>query len=463
VIIAMASKAKSSVRKKQKSFAAAVRGVKTPSVFAKTSCTLKFPPTFAHRRIPMPKERNSFFIDLRVTDADDMEVAVALEQNCKNIIGINYREDLRVIEVVFATEEERNSYGEIAIVGKKSVYAIVRKQETVAIYVKMANIPYGVEEEVKKAIEEHWSQYGKVVDTAPHKVHGKWATRRWDLLLEVPKGKKIEAPVAFELLGSPVVSEWPKSLPSCLICKKAGHQAKKCPLKNPKAGGCSDPEKKDLRKKTEKGKNTETALEGSAKTPELPESASVSVSETASVSKSVSEPKSVTKSADSEVERPEMLVDEEKQAESEAELEEIEATVTLPPVMVFRQVKESQVEEDKEKTSGDEEMSEDELAFDFTPFYKSNTKPTGWSDRDWEVHLGSLTEEEVRVAFATREEMKTPPPLPTKDPETPRKGNKRMVKEDNVVSTGNVEYVASSGGEGVRRSGRKRKPSNKKK
>jgi hypothetical protein len=458
----MASKAKHSAKKKQKSFAAAVRGVKTPSVFAKTSCTLKFPPTYAHRRIPMPKEKNSFFIDLRVTDADDMEVAVALEQKCKNIIGINYREDLRVIEVVFATEEERNSYGEIAIDGKKSVYAIVRKQETVAIYIKMANIPYGVEEEVKKAIEKHWSQYGKVIDTAPHKVHGKWATRRWDLLLEVPKGKKIDAPVAFELLGGPVVSEWPKSPPSCLICKKAGHQAKKCPIKNPKAGGCSDPEKKDQQKQAEKGKSTELALERSAKTPELPKSASVSVSETASVSKSASTSKSVTKSADSKVERPEMSVDEEMQAEKEAELEEIEAIVTSPPVMIFRQTKASQVEEIEKKTLVDEdEMSEDE-EFDLTPFYRSNTRPAGWSEEAWERHLGSLTDEEYREAMAKRDEMNTPPPLPTKDPETPRKGNKRMVKEDNVVSTGNIEFVASSGGEGVRRSGRKRRPSKRK-
>jgi hypothetical protein len=37
-----------------------------------------------------------------------------------------------------------------------------------------------------------------------------------------------------------------------------------------------------------------------------------------------------------------------------------------------------------------------------------------------------------------------------------------MVKEDNVVTVGNVEFIASSGGEGVRCSGRKRKPLKKK-
>jgi hypothetical protein len=61
-----------------------------------------------------------------------------------------------------------------------------------------------------------------------------------------------------------------------------------------------------------------------------------------------------------------------------------------------------------------------------------------------------------------RKGMVTPPPFLTKDPETPRKENKRMAKEDNVATVGNVEYVATTGGEGVRRSSRKRTPSKRK-
>jgi hypothetical protein len=61
-----------------------------------------------------------------------------------------------------------------------------------------------------------------------------------------------------------------------------------------------------------------------------------------------------------------------------------------------------------------------------------------------------------------RQGMVTPPPFPTKDPVTPRKGSNRMVKEDNVVTAGNNEFVAGVGGEGVRRSSRKRRPTTRK-
>jgi hypothetical protein len=105
----------------------------------------------------------------------------------------------------------------------------------------MANLPLVDEDMIRKSIKEHWSQFGKVIDVAPHRVYGKWLSRRWDLLLEVEKGKKITAPVAFELCGRPVVTAWPSSPPSCLICNTAGHSAKKCPKKNPKFGAAVDP------------------------------------------------------------------------------------------------------------------------------------------------------------------------------------------------------------------------------
>jgi hypothetical protein len=69
----MARKAKAK-SKAEKSYAKVVGGVKTPSVFAKTICKLNIPPTYPNRWIPTTKEGNSFFLDLKATDASDVEV-----------------------------------------------------------------------------------------------------------------------------------------------------------------------------------------------------------------------------------------------------------------------------------------------------------------------------------------------------------------------------------------------------
>ena len=200
---------------------------------------LKTPPEYPTRRIPATTEKNSFFIDLKAIDATDQEVAEALEQ-VRGICGVRYRDDLRVVEVVFFTKEQRDdAVKEIIIEGKKSVFPVLpREHMPTIVYVRMANLPIHIAEEgIKISIKAHWSDYGKVLDIAAHKVHGKWLTHRWDVLLEVEKGKKLEAPVAFKISERPVVAAWPASPPSCLICIEAGHQAKKCPRKNPKAGG----------------------------------------------------------------------------------------------------------------------------------------------------------------------------------------------------------------------------------
>jgi hypothetical protein len=433
----MAKKAKQKAANKPRSFADAARGVKTPSVFAKTTCILKIPPTYPSRRIPTTKEDNSFFLDLRATDATDKDVAEALT-NIENVCGVNYREDLRTLEVIFSSAAARNNYRgkEIVVEGKKSLFPILpREQQPTIVYIRLANLPYGDETAIKEAISGHWQQYGRIVDIAPHKVYGKWLTRRWDLLLELTEGKKLEAPVAFELLDRPLVAAWPSSPPSCLVCNSAGHQAKKCPQKIPKVGGRPDPEKKDRQEKSEKGKDTETVLEVVLKPKEAKigeETVSATVSKPASASTS----KSVTKSADSGAEGPEMQTDEDEESENER--------------------------------------------VDYAPNFRMGTKREGFSDARWKQILADITPQDwERLAAAPantkfdyamqeivdskgdRMDTVTPPPFQLEDPTTPRKGNKRMVKDDNVATVGNVEYVATSGGQGVRRSSRKRKPSKK--
>jgi hypothetical protein len=427
--------------KAEKSYAKVAGGVKTPSVFAKTSCKLQIPSTYPSRRIPTTKEESSFFLDLKATDASDVEVAECLAK-MENIVGVSYRDDLRVVEVICTGIAVRNDYAkkEIVINGKKSLFPMIpREQQPNILYVRMANLPYGDEEDIQKAIRKHWEGYGEVLDVAAHKVYNKWLTRRWDLLLVIDNGKKLEAPVAFDLLGRPVVAAWPSSPPSCLVCNSAGHQAKKCPQKNPKAGGRPDPEKKDRQEKSKKGKDTETVLEVLPK-PKQAKIGEETVSATVSESASASISKSVTKSDDSEVEGPEM--------------------------------KESEMQTDEE---------ESDSPVDYSHYYLSGTVPDSWTEAAWAKHVQSFTEEEWLKVSRTEEEFKeimdaqkasvekvnrmdtvTPPPFQFEDPTTPRKGNKRMVKDDNVVTAGNVEFVANVGGEGVRRSSRKRKPTKRK-
>src|SRR5438128_3984933 len=119
------------------------------------------------------------------------------------------------------------------------------------IYVRLANLPLEGRDEISAAIKTHWSQYGEVVDTAPHTVKGtNWLTHRWDLLIKTPNEDVLEAPVSFELLDRPIIAAWAGCPPSCLICLNAGHQAKKCPSKKPKAGELFDPEKRSARSAT---------------------------------------------------------------------------------------------------------------------------------------------------------------------------------------------------------------------
>jgi hypothetical protein len=263
----MPKRARNNNPSKQKSFADAVGGVKTASVFAKTTCNLKPPPMYPTRRIPKTKHQFSFFLDLKSTDATDAEVLDVVDKQMNKIKGMHYRFDLSVVELIFANEIDRDAnVREYAIPNKKPLCPVApRHMAPQVVYIRMANLPFvPTEQETRTAIDNHWSTFGKVLGLEPHKIQGKWNTHRWDLLLEVEKGSVLEAPVAFEILGSPVVAAWPSSPPSCLICLSAGHQAKKCQAKKPKLGDSVDPEKisADPPKATQASKKVSDATHG---------------------------------------------------------------------------------------------------------------------------------------------------------------------------------------------------------
>src|SRR5438128_1563325 len=225
------------------------KGVKTP--FAQMECTLKILPGHPGRKIPETKEESSFFINLESGNATDYEVFEAL-QKIKQIRSVLYRDDLRVVECICISKEERDRLvrSEIPIQDKQPVRPqLPRHLVPRLLYIRLANLSVVAEEaEIRQAIIKHWSHYGDVVDAAPHKVKGtNWNTRRWDLLLSIEKNaQKLEAPVAFDLLGRKIVAAWPGSPPSCLACQSAGHQAKKCPSRKSKAGDAFDPERRSM-------------------------------------------------------------------------------------------------------------------------------------------------------------------------------------------------------------------------
>src|SRR5437879_13592799 len=77
------------------------------SPFEETVCNLQTPVAFPSRKIPATKERNSAFIDLDKQETTHADIFQALKQ-IETISGVKYRRDLRVVEVIFDSEEERN-------------------------------------------------------------------------------------------------------------------------------------------------------------------------------------------------------------------------------------------------------------------------------------------------------------------------------------------------------------------
>src|SRR5437016_11833039 len=80
------------------------KGVKTP--FAQMECKLKIPPGHPGQKIPETKEEKSF-INLESGNAMDIEVFEAL-QKVKQVRSVLYQDDLRVVECICTTKEERD-------------------------------------------------------------------------------------------------------------------------------------------------------------------------------------------------------------------------------------------------------------------------------------------------------------------------------------------------------------------
>src|SRR5437773_3934431 len=145
--------------------------------------------------------------------------------------------------------------------------------------IKVANVPFGKEEELGKALKTYWTQYGKVLDLAPYKFPGKpWLLKRWDILLQLNDGEKtLKALPVFLLDGymDSLVASWPRSPKACLRCKIAGHSTSSCPVTNPeikKVGALANPHQKitdagETKNRTAKATQGTTSAAATSATP----------------------------------------------------------------------------------------------------------------------------------------------------------------------------------------------------
>src|SRR5580765_6567442 len=245
----MADRAKNTAKKK-KTYATAVVGIEEKNdFFTLAKCTLRRPPGLPNGRIPNTKEVNSFFVDLKSTNATNEEVLNAI--NTAGIVGANVRDDLWVIEFVCENEAavKKAMKTPFAVEGKQSFEAILPRHKTNKyMLIKMANVPFGQKDELRKAISKHWSTYGTVIDVKPYQFPGRpWLTKRWDLLLKLNEGvKKLNASPVFKIEGytDTLISTWNGAKKACLRCLVAGHSTSLCPgknLKSQKVGESANP------------------------------------------------------------------------------------------------------------------------------------------------------------------------------------------------------------------------------
>src|SRR5438128_2596738 len=292
----MASTAKNASRK-ARTYASAVAGVTEKSIFSSLAkCQLKSPRNMPHARIPNTTEQHSFFIDLKSTDASEEEVLAALTLD--GIVGAHSRDDLWVVELICESDAvvEAAMTTVFDIKGKKPVEAIWPRHKTNKhSLIKIANVPISNRQELTEKLSRYWSQYGKVIDTAPYMIPGKpWLTKRWDLLLQLNDGvNKLDAPPVFQLDGYTymLVCSWLGANKARLPCKSAGHSTSKCLAlkpKNQKVGELANPLQKISRldKTQKKQKKGSEVLPGD--TEKLKASGSASILATKSVTQASS-------------------------------------------------------------------------------------------------------------------------------------------------------------------------------
>ncbi|CAG8587253.1 8192_t:CDS:2 [Paraglomus occultum] len=221
-----------------KSYAAAAKKAtpqSSPFSFQNTECNLDYDVAISNRQVPNTDLKNSVFFDLRNLPVSEQDLFDYLKSR---ITGIALREDLGLLEAAFADEKTADNFLKTPLlINEKRVAALPPRNKAPRILrIKLANVPLLPRPQVENALTTHWGQYASVKAIAPFTYKGtSITTRRWDMIVEItPEADRLEAPVAFPLLGSTIIANWRGAPPSCLSCKSAGHYSSKCPKHLPK-------------------------------------------------------------------------------------------------------------------------------------------------------------------------------------------------------------------------------------
>src|SRR5580765_6732980 len=158
-------------RRKPKSYVSAAKAAEEKNdFFTLAECNLQHPNNMPNGHIPNTKEEFSFFINLKSTDATNAEVLNAID--IAGIAGVNVRDDLWVIEFVCKSKVALDMAMKTTFLveGKKPFVAVLPRHKTnKQILIKVVNMPFGKENELRQALVNHWSTLGKVIDAKPYK------------------------------------------------------------------------------------------------------------------------------------------------------------------------------------------------------------------------------------------------------------------------------------------------------
>src|SRR5437016_11530462 len=99
--------------------------------------------------------------------------------------------------------------------------------------IKLVNVPMLASLVVEQQLCSFWSNFGEVVELAPHMVKDlPLLINCWDMVLKLPAdGKPLSATPLFDVLGFKVLASWPGSEKACPQYKQAGHDSHTCPCK----------------------------------------------------------------------------------------------------------------------------------------------------------------------------------------------------------------------------------------
>src|SRR5438128_7202525 len=136
------------------------------------------------------------------------------------------------IEVAYSTNEDRDqAVGQQILLPHNHVGQPVlpRKYSAQQIYIRLANVLILLEKQLREGITEYWETFGIVRELEPHYyVETSALSRRWDMILVVAAGRKLDVSVIYNFHSSRVCCYWKGATACCMTYKTISHFADDC-------------------------------------------------------------------------------------------------------------------------------------------------------------------------------------------------------------------------------------------